>query len=386
MSPILSSHRNFSQLAGNLDPLLGREGLGALDGGTDGAVDDQLGKDTDGAGNTEEDGVVVCLGETVVLEEDTRVGIDVGEGVLGLAVLSEDTRGDLVDLADEVEHGVVGHLLCGVVSICAIRKGVSVRLTLSELALSHVTGVSLAEDGVAVTGDDTAGVEGGPEVVSDGLVAKVIANRLLHLGEPVEDLLVGKAVQGTGKTVETGGKRQEGRAESATNQVGGVSADVATLVVGVDGQVKTHKLNEVGVLAEAELVGEVEGVILVLLDRSNLAALEDVLVDARSDVGELGNEVHGVLKGVAPVLLLVNTLGVGTGERRGLLESGDGKGELGHGVQVGRAAVDQLLDELGDVGAGGPLGGEVADLLLGGDLTGQEKPEETWMRNMSVVL
>jgi hypothetical protein len=46
-------------------------------------------------------------------------------------------------------------------------------------------------------------------------------------------------------------------------------------------------------------------------------------------------------------------------------------------VEVGRAAVDQLLDELGDVGAGGPLGGEVANLLLGGDLTGQEKPEET---------
>jgi hypothetical protein len=50
-----------------------------------------LGKDTNGAGDTEEDGVVVLLNETVVLEEDTGVGIDVRPWVLGLSVLSQDT-------------------------------------------------------------------------------------------------------------------------------------------------------------------------------------------------------------------------------------------------------------------------------------------------------
>jgi hypothetical protein len=50
-------------------------------------------------------------------------------------------------------------------------------------------------------------------------------------------------------------------------------------------------------------------------------------------------------------------------------------------VEVAGAAVDELLNELGDVGAGSPLGGEVADLLLRGDLAGQEEPEETfWER------
>ncbi len=39
--------------------------------------------------------------------------------------------------------------------------------------------------------------------------------------------------------------------------------------------------------------------------------------------------------------------------------------------------VDELLDELGDVGSGGPLGRQITDLLLGGDLAGQEEPEET---------
>lgn len=253
---------------------------------------------------------------------------------------------------------------------------------MSESALSSVAGVGLAEDGVAVTGNDTAGVEGGPEVVGDGLVAEVVTNSLLHLGQPVEHLLIGKAVQGTGKTVETGSQGQEGRAESTANQVGGVGTDVATLVVGVDGQVQTQELNKVLVLAESELVGKVEGVVLVLLDGSDLSALEDVLVDAGSNVGQLGNEVHGILKGVVPVLLLVDTLGVGLGEGRGVLESSDGQRELGHGVEVGRAVVDELLDELGDIGAGSPLGGQVADLLLGRDLTGQKEPEETFRERL----
>lgn len=259
------------------------------------------------------------------------------------------------------------------------QRGLSIQHTLSESALGSVAGVGLAEDGVAVTRDDTAGVEGRPEVVGDGLVAEVVTNGLLHLGQPVENLLVGKTVQGTGKTVKTCSQRQEGGAESAADQVGGVGADVTTLVVGVDGQVQTQELNKVLVLAEAELVGKVEGVVLVLLDGGNLSALEDVLVDAGSNVGQLGNEVHGVLIGVVPVLLLVDASGVGLGERGGVLEGSDGQRELGHRVEVGRAVVDELLDELGDIGAGSPLGGQITDLLLGRDLAGQEKPEETYM-------
>lgn len=258
----------------------------------------------------------------------------------------------------------------------SLAKGLPIQHTLSESALSSVAGVSLAEDGVAVTRDDTAGVESRPEVVGDGLVAEVVANSLLHLGQPVEHLLVGKTVQGTGKTVKTGSQGQEGGAESAADQVSGVGADVAALVVGVDGQVQTQELNKVLVVAESELVGEVEGVVLVLLDGGNLSALEDVLVDAGSNVGQLGNEVHGVLKGVVPVLLLVDASGVGLGERGGVLEGSDGQRELGHGVEVVGAVVDELLDELGDIGAGSPLGGQITDLLLGRDLTGQEKPEE----------
>ena len=61
-------------------------------------------KDTNGTGNTEEDGVVVGLGQAIVLEEDTRVSIDVRVWVLGFAVLGQDAWSDLVDLGDELVH------------------------------------------------------------------------------------------------------------------------------------------------------------------------------------------------------------------------------------------------------------------------------------------
>jgi hypothetical protein len=83
-----------------------------LDGSTQGAVDDQLGKNTDSTGHAEEDRVVVGLGQAVVLQQDTGVGVNVGVRVLGLAVLGENLGCDLVDLADELEHGVLGHFLC----------------------------------------------------------------------------------------------------------------------------------------------------------------------------------------------------------------------------------------------------------------------------------
>lgn len=180
------------------------------------------------------------------------------------------------------------------------------------------------------------------------------------------------------QTVETGGEREHGGAQSATDQVGGVSADVTTLVVGVDGEVETHELNEVAVAAEAKLVGQVEGVVLVLLDGSDLAVLKDVAVDLGGDSGQLGDEVHRVLEGVVPVVLLVDTLGVGLSEGRLVLQGGDSQRELGHGVEGAGAAVDELLQELGEVGASSPLSREGIDLLLRGDLAGQEEPEETF--------
>lgn len=47
-------------------------------------------------------------------------------------------------------------------------------------------------------------------------------------------------------------------------------------------------------------------------------------------------------------------------------------------MHVVRAAVEKLLDVLGEIGTGSPVGGQVSDLLLAGDFAGKEKPEKTF--------
>lgn len=73
LAPMLRSVISLELGSNKLGPGVGGEGLGALDGGTDGAVDDELGKDTKSTRNTEENSVEVLLSETVVLEEDAGV-------------------------------------------------------------------------------------------------------------------------------------------------------------------------------------------------------------------------------------------------------------------------------------------------------------------------
>lgn len=52
---------------------VGAEGLGSLNGGAESTVNDQLGQDTEGTGNAEEDGVVAGFSQTIVLEKNTGV-------------------------------------------------------------------------------------------------------------------------------------------------------------------------------------------------------------------------------------------------------------------------------------------------------------------------
>ena len=188
-----------------------------------------------------------------------------------------------------------------------------------------------------------------------------------------------QAVERASQAVHSSRNRKHGRAESTAHQVSSVSADVSTLVVRVDSQVKTHHLEEVLVLAEAKLIGEVERVVLVLLDWRHFAIFVDVSVDSSSNCRELGNNIHRILKGVAPVFRLLHPLGVGFGEGRLVLKGCDGERELSHWVEIAWAAVNELGDELGDVCAGSPFSGEVANLLLTWYLAGQEKPEETYL-------
>jgi hypothetical protein len=135
---------HLESAANKLGICLSGEGLGTLDWCSNGAVDNELRKDSESAGDSKEDRVIVGFGETVVLEKNTGVGVNVGVWVLGLAVLGEDTWGNLVDLADKVEHWVIWKMLLG------------------KLALGNVTWICLAENGVSITWNDLTSLEGAP--------------------------------------------------------------------------------------------------------------------------------------------------------------------------------------------------------------------------------
>lgn len=153
--------------------------------------------------------------------------------------------------------------------------------------------------------------------------------------------------------------------------MGGVGTDVATLVIGVDREIQPHKFKEFFVLGEAELVREVETVILILLHRRDLTVLVNVTIDTSSDGGELGDEIHRILEGMAPVFGLRHALGVSFCEGRFVLQSRYSKRELSHWVQVIRAAVKELLDEARNRRAGSQVGRKIADLLFTWNLAGQ---------------
>lgn len=248
---------------------------------------------------------------------------------------------------------------------------------------------------MAITGNDLARLEGRPDVLGNLLVRSFLTNLGSHLLDPSEDFLVSETVEGTGETVQGSTEGKEGVRESGTDQVTGVSGNVTTLVVRVDGDVQPHELDKVGVVTETEQGSQVGRVVFAGVNGRELAVTEDVSEDSASNVGELGNEVHGVIEGGLPVLPLVDTIRVGLGEGRVVVKLSriasaidrifaskqsthgvNSDGKLGHGVESVRASVDQFLNELGDGSPGSPLLRKTLDLFVGRDLTSQEQPEE----------
>lgn len=104
--------------------------------------------------------------------------------------------------------------------------------------------------------------------------------------------------------------------------------DVSTLVIRVDGEVEPHELDKLLVLSETEQGAQVLGVVGRLVNGRKLVASVGVSVDSTGNVGKLGNEVHGVLEGRSPVELLVETVLVGLGKRRVVVELEGGKGTV----------------------------------------------------------
>lgn len=120
------------------------------------------------------------------------------------------TYHNIVQLADKTEERVVGQVLE------------------SELTLSHVTWVSLTKDSVTETRNNLTTLKSSPDVILDGLLISVDTNLVLHLEGPSQNFLVGKTVEGSSKTVETGSEREVRIRESRSDQVSTVNTLVDT--------------------------------------------------------------------------------------------------------------------------------------------------------------
>ena len=76
------------------------------------------------------------------LQQHSTVGVDIGPGVLGLALLQQYWGHNLVELVHQFEHGVVGQVLEG------------------KLLLALVPGVSLPQDSMPIAWHHLWGCEG----------------------------------------------------------------------------------------------------------------------------------------------------------------------------------------------------------------------------------
>jgi hypothetical protein len=118
--------------------VLQSEGVGSLDRKAECSGPNLSWGDTEGSRDTEQDGVVVVLGETVVHEESTRACVNVGPWVADLSGFCKFLGNDFV------------------VGLHKFNQVVVLDKLLSEFEFANETRVSLSQDCVAVTWNDLA--------------------------------------------------------------------------------------------------------------------------------------------------------------------------------------------------------------------------------------
>lgn len=169
-----------------LNEMLEGKRVGSLDGEAETTGPDLSGHNTEGAGNAEENGVVVELVETVVHKEGAGSSVDVGPGVGDLTSCLEDVGDHSIASLYEVHEVVVlADELVG------------------EVELAHEARVGLSEDGVAISRNDLATGKGVLHVLSDVIFSPGLAKLVLEIEEELEALLVSETVEGTGEAVHT---------------------------------------------------------------------------------------------------------------------------------------------------------------------------------------
>lgn len=76
-------------------------------------IPDELWEDTKSSRDAEEDGVEVHFFQTVVMQQNSGVGVDIGVGVLDFAEFVEDSRGEGIDLRHKFEEFIIWEMFQG---------------------------------------------------------------------------------------------------------------------------------------------------------------------------------------------------------------------------------------------------------------------------------
>ena len=134
------------------------------------------GHNTERAGHAEQNCVVVVLGETVVHEESAGTAVNVWPRVLDFASCREKVWNSLEVCLDKVYQVVV------------------LDVFFSELKFEHETRIRLAQDSVAVTGNNFAGFERVSNVLLDVFFSPVLTELFLEVKNKAKALLVGKSM------------------------------------------------------------------------------------------------------------------------------------------------------------------------------------------------
>jgi len=341
-----------------LDPVNG-DGAGSFDGETESSSPEQVGHATEGSGDGEDDGVVVEFGHTVMVQQDTGVGINIGPGVLDFTEVLEDGGNDVVYGLAKIDEGIVLDVFNG------------------EFSLMDVSGISVSEDGMTITGDDLSGSEGSLGEFLDLFGGDVVTEFGLKVQQPSQDFLIGKTVEGASETVKGSGVREIRISQSGTDQMASVGRDVTTFVIGVDGQITSNAFLDF-VLSVTQLVGKVASPIEVLVSSDDVTTFVEMSVDQGSDSGHLGDKIHTIFVDGVPVLGLVDTLSVSLGEFGARLEVEEGSRQLSHGVHVVGKVLNEFFSFVGDSTSGLEVFLDGLELSLSGEFTGHQEPQETF--------
>mmetsp|Transcript_12445 Transcript_12445/g.13636 ORF Transcript_12445/g.13636 Transcript_12445/m.13636 type:complete len:318 (+) Transcript_12445:656-1609(+) len=297
-------------------------------------------------------------------EENTGVSINIRPRVSNLSGGVKDLGDNLVGKFDQLDIGVILAPL------------------LSELSLGSVSRISLSQDSMTVSGNNSTGLKNVPQGFFQIFFVDVITQLFSKIYEELENFLVSQSMERSSQTIETSRERKVRITEGGSNKMNGMSTDVSSFVVTVDNLVQSHQFIELRFIM-SQHVRVVGSPIQVLVEVRGLSVLVQVSVDESSNSGDIGDQIKSIFEDILPVFTLVNTSGVGLGEVTLFLESQNTHRELSHGVKILGETVDQFLNMFGEVVTILQFFLQMLALILGRDIRSNQQPQKSFGQGFS---